>query len=440
MTRLFHLMLTLIVLFAIATAGWLASGAAADDEPVPTADASDTDDILEHNIDVEFIEADPQLEKLVPVIRSQDEVAVPEDDPFHEPEIREVSPSPDLKQQIEQLRRQADELMKTGRKALAQQIRANAEQLAAALAAEQGDLPQIEVEVEEEELARPARDEVDQLIDKLIDHEPEMVELLVEVEKIKDKIGQYELSLKNPESNPALKSARRERLEMLKRINRLRRELRPAIEERIRDSRAAAGGFNAALREVEKQNQYWREQGNLEPEIRELQHKIEHLRRAAENLQEAGLHDQANELRRQAEEIHADLNVQLKIRNDRLRRQRQELELHRAKRRLANEQQEWIEKRRHGNVAETLIDLRQEVRQLRNEIREMHQLLEQHIQKRGGKEVHEEEEEVIERQSVPDREEVEEVVDEEAGDLSPGSVPDETELEPYDPPDVRPRQ
>lgn len=124
---------------------------------------------------------------------------------------------------------------------------------------------------------------------------------------------------------------------------------------------------------------------DLRSKIDKILPKIEPLRRAADNLREGGLNEQANELSQLADKLHAEVNVLLKERNELLRLWRKE----HSEAELAKNRQ----KRKHAghaprdNVHEALNDLRHEIRNLRNEVREMHELLEQHVKRRGKSKV-----------------------------------------------------
>ncbi|TWU12650.1 hypothetical protein CA54_14740 [Symmachiella macrocystis] len=110
----------------------------------------------------------------------------------------------------------------------------------------------------------------------------------------------------------------------------------------------------------------------ISTEDRELHRKIEHLQRAIENLKQADLEEQAQELHHQMHRMQRELQERHERRamQERERRHRQERERR--------------EPAPRDDVHEALHDLRHEIRNLRNEVREMHELLEQHV-KSGGK-------------------------------------------------------
>ncbi|QDT46413.1 polysaccharide biosynthesis tyrosine autokinase [Symmachiella dynata] len=75
-----------------------------------------------------------------------------------------------------------------------------------------------------------------EMIETLIDRDPKMADLLVKADAIEANIRRYEETLKDTENNSVLKSARREQETTQEAIAKYREELRPIIEQKIRES------------------------------------------------------------------------------------------------------------------------------------------------------------------------------------------------------------
>ncbi|WP_339908827.1 hypothetical protein [Symmachiella dynata] len=149
------------------------------------------------------------------------------------------------------------------------------------------------------------------------------------------------------------------------------RRLQALLEQRARQQNDQPKSMRfIELMETEKNRH-----ANAGPEEREIQRRIEHLQRAIENLNEAGMKQQTQEL-----QLHVD-----KMRLDLEQRQFQR-EFEERKRRQRRERKH-ADHAPRDDVHEALNDLRHEIRNLRNEVREMHELLEQHVKRRGKSKV-----------------------------------------------------
>ncbi|QDU41908.1 hypothetical protein Mal52_03630 [Symmachiella dynata] len=375
MSRLFILTLTLIVVIALASAGWLTLGAIAGDyDPVPqhpwasksmsgrrvyhrdTSKAESNDLFTTASEDYQEQAAFDAFAPSAEYESNEFAEAVP----FTPNEQAENPFGAEPTAEQEALRAEPFEAPRDSKR------KPSSTGLLRIRSDEAPDLDQ-PTRNEAEELVRKLNVEA-QLIGTLIERDPKIVELLLEAEKLDNMISNYEEKLKDPTNNSVFKAVQHEREEIEKAIQNRRQELRPLLEGRIH-SIALADNLRS---------KYF----DLRSEINKILPKIEPLRRAADNLREGGLNEQANELSQQADKLHAEVNELLKERNALLRRWRKE----HSKAELAKNRQE----RKHADHAPrddvhgALNDLRHEIRNLRNEVREMHELLEQHV-KHGGK-------------------------------------------------------
>jgi len=153
------------------------------------------------------------------------------------------------------------------------------------------------------------------------------------------------------------------------------RELKARMERRKNRDRHFPPGFDVVDQLIEVRERSRNPSHLTTVEERETQRKIELLQRAIKNVKQAGLEQQAQELSLQ---IH---------------RMREELEHRRNEREIMERERRQQRERKHvdnaprDNIHEALNDLRHEIRNLRNEVREMHEMLEQHVKHRGKNEV-----------------------------------------------------
>ncbi|QDT46406.1 hypothetical protein Pan258_04250 [Symmachiella dynata] len=396
MSRLFILTLTLIVLIALASAGWLTLGAIAGDyDPVPQhpwASKSmsgrrvyhrDTSKAESNNLFTTASEEDQEqaaFDDFAPSAEYESNEFA-EAVPFTPNEQAENPFADDPPAGQEALRAEPFEAPRDSKR------KPSSTGLLRIRSDEAPDLDQ-PTRNEIEELARKFNVEA-RMIDSLIERDPKIVELLLEAEKIDNTIRNYEEKLKDPANNSLLKAVQHEREEIEKAIQNRRQELRPLLKERMHTQFAAGERESRHEKFLEQRARQRKDQpksmrfielmeteknrhANAGPEEREIQRKIEHLQRAIENLNEAGMKQKTQEL-----QLHVD-----KMRLDLEQRQFQR-EFEERKRRQRRERKH-ADHTPRDDVHEALNDLRHEIRNLRNEVREMHELLEQHV-KHGGK-------------------------------------------------------